>query len=150
MSEKPSNPKDAIGVMKVPLHLVSPISKALQAVAHYLGNAKYGAWNWRAGGARYSVYLAAMNRHMDRFTEGEEYDTDGTPHLANALACLNIIVEAYYIGKLIDDRPPSNHEVLVDLYKKIENEMMPKILAAYGDRKPRHWTINDTQECKSV
>lgn len=57
------NPKDAIGSTKVPLHLVSPISKAYQAIAHFLGNVKYGAWNWRGAGARASIYRSALERH---------------------------------------------------------------------------------------
>ena len=55
MSEKLTNPKDALGDKKVPLHLVSGLVKAFQAVAHYLGNVKYGAWNYLAGGARASA-----------------------------------------------------------------------------------------------
>lgn len=138
---KPSNPKDSIGMTKVPLHLLSPIVKAYQAIAHYLGNVKYGAWNWRGAGARASVYHAAMQRHMDAWWAGEELDpVDGTPHLANAQACLNIIIETQYEGKLIDDRPPR-----IDVrpaYKMVE-DLMPKIREKYGHLEPKHWTIAD-------
>jgi len=37
---KATNPKDAIATNKLPLHLVSPIVKAYQAIAHFLGNVK--------------------------------------------------------------------------------------------------------------
>lgn len=143
MSVKHSNPKDAIATDKLPLHLVSPIVKAYQAISHYLGNVKYGAWNWRAAGARASIYRAALDRHLDAWWEGEENDpVDGTPHLANAMACLNILVEAKETGVLIDDRPPSRHTTLARLRKQFE-ELMPKIRKTYADKDPRHHTIAD-------
>lgn len=140
---KPTNPKDAIGITKIPLHLVSGIVKAYQAIAHYLGNVKYGAWNWRRGGVRASVYFSALNRHIDRWWDGEEFDTDGTPHLANAMACLNILVEAKELGVMTDDRPPSSGR-LPEIYASFE-EIMKKIKAQYGHMEPHHWTINDTE-----
>jgi hypothetical protein len=141
---KDTNPKDAIGATKVPLHLVSGVVKAYQAVAHYLGNVKYGAWNYRAGGALASVYRSALERHMDRWWEGEEFDpVDGTPHLANALACINILIETSVHGNMVDDRPPSRD--LGPLYEQMES-IMGKIRERYADRNPRHYTIADTEE----
>lgn len=135
------NPKDDIGATKVPLDLVSPVLKAYVAIAKYLGKVKYGSWNWRAGGARASIYRSALERHMDRWYHGEENDpADGTPHLANALACLSILIEAQYTGRLVDDRPPR-----VDLEKayKMVEDLMPRIREKYKDRDPKHWTIAD-------
>lgn len=140
---KNTNPKDGIGAMKVPLHLVSGIAKAYQAIAHFLGNVKYGAWNFRVCGARASVYKAALERHVDRWWEGEEYDpVDGTPHLANALACLNILIEAKHSNNLVDDRPPSRD--ISAVYAEFE-ALMPKIVERYKDKAPRHYTIADTE-----
>jgi hypothetical protein len=140
---KETNPKDALGAMKVPLHLVSPVVKAYQALAHFLGNVKYGAWNYRPGGARASVYYSALNRHMDAWYEGEELDpVDGTPHLANALACINILIETQYGGNLVDDRPPSRN--IRPLYAFVER-CMKNIVARYGDKKPRHYTKADSE-----
>jgi hypothetical protein len=140
---KPTNPKDGIGAMKVPLHLVSGVVKAYQAIAHFLGNVKYGAWNYRACGARASVYRAALDRHMDRWWEGEELDpVDGTPHLANALCCINILIECSEGGNLVDDRPPSRP--LTGLYARIE-QMMASIMERYKDKRPRHYTIADSE-----
>jgi hypothetical protein len=137
------NPKDAIGDKKLPLHLVSPIVKAYQAIAHFLGNVKYGAWNYRAGGARASVYYAAAGRHMDAWWEGEEDDpTDGTPHLANAMACIAILIEAKHSAKLTDDRPPSRAAELAKVRAKFE-ALMPRIREQYKDKTPKHWTIGD-------
>lgn len=135
------NPKDAIGATKVPLHLVSPIAKAYASIANFLGNVKYGAWNYWIGGARASVYMSALQRHMDRWWAGEECDPiDGTPHLANALACINILIDTQYQGKLIDDRPPG---VNLDRAYAMVEELMPKIRARYADRDPKHYTIAD-------
>jgi hypothetical protein len=141
---KDSNPKDAIGDTKLPMHLVSGIVKCYQAIAHFLGNVKYGAWNYRAKGARASVYRAALDRHMDAWWEGEDIDpTDGTPHLANALACINILIEASEAGKLEDDRPPSSN------YREVVERLTPlvaKLKAQYKDRNPVHYTIKDTKK----
>lgn len=145
MESKDTNPKDAIGDKKLPLHLVSPIVKAYQAIAHFLGNVKYGAWNYRAGGARASVYYSAANRHLDAWWEGEEDDTaDGTPHLANALACINILIEARHSKKLADDRPPSRAKELAEIRGKFE-ALMPRIREQHKDKNPRHYTITDTE-----
>lgn len=144
-ASKPTNPKDALAVDRLPLHLVSPIVKAYQAIAHFLGNVKYGAWNWRGAGARSSVYVAALYRHVDAWVEGEEYDPiDGTPHLANAMCCLNIIVDAKHCGKLIDDRPPSAGAELARIRAEFE-ALMPKIRERYADKSPHHYTIADTE-----
>jgi hypothetical protein len=137
------NPKDAIGDTKLPLHFVSPLVKAYIAISHFLGNVKYGAWNYRAGGARASIYYAAANRHLDAWWEGQEDDaTDGTPHLANALACINILIEAKHSARLVDDRPPSRHEELAKVRARFE-ALMPKIREQHRDKDPRHWTIED-------
>lgn len=144
MQDKETNPKDAIATNKLPLHLVSPIVKAYQAIAHFLGNVKYGAWNFRAAGARASVYRSAVDRHLDAWWEGEEIDpTDGTPHLANALCCINILIEAKESGRLVDDRPPSRPEVLARIRAEFE-ALMPLIRARYADKNPRHYTIDDS------
>lgn len=144
MSNKPSNPKDQIATDKLALNLVSPIVKAYQSISHFLGMVKYGAWNWRAAGARASIYKSALDRHLDAWWEGEEYDPrDGTPHLANALACIGILIDAKHAGKLIDDRPPSQHAELAKVREEFES-LMPKIRERYADKSPKHYTIADT------
>jgi hypothetical protein len=144
MNEKPTNPKDQIAVTKLPLHLVSPLVEAYQAIAHYLGNVKYGAWNYRGAGIRYSVYYAALKRHMGAWWEGEEYDpVDGTPHLANALACINIIIEGKHAHNAVDDRPPSQGEELAKIRAEFE-QIAARIKERYADKDPYHVTIADT------
>lgn len=137
---KPSNPKHAIGETKAPLHLVPAVTKIFSSIAHFLGKVKYGAWNWRAAGVSASTYKAALERHMDRWWEGEEFDpVDGTPHLANALACINILIEGFYRGNINDDRPPStNLQPAHDMAEKL----MAEIKERYKDKNPVHYTIS--------
>jgi hypothetical protein len=108
LDSKPSNPKDVIGSNKVPLALVPGTTMAYLAVGHVEGDLKYGRVNWREAGIRAMIYIDAAMRHIMKFKEGEWSDPETTvPHLANALACLSIIVDAHHCGKLIDDRPRS-------------------------------------------
>lgn len=141
MSGKDTNPKDAAATSKVPLWLLSPIAKAHWAVAQYVGLTKYGAWNWRAVGVRASVYLAAMQRHFDRYLSGEDYDEEGVHNLGAIMACAAIILDAWIAGKLIDDRPPRVD--VVPVHKHIEG-VIAAVHARYADKAPRHYTIADS------
>ncbi len=142
MTTKATNPKDAIGDTKVPLWLLSPIAKAQWALAQFAGMLKYGTWNWRVAGVRSSVYLSAMQRHVDAYVSGEETDpVDGSHHLGNVMACAAILLDAAAAGKLIDDRPPS-----VDVrgtYAAVEKQMSA-LRVKYTDKAPRHYSIDDT------
>ncbi len=143
MSTKDSNPKDAIGDTKLPLALLSPIAKAYWALGQFVGMLKYGSWNWRVAGVRTSVYLHAAGRHLDAYASGEECDpVDGTHHLGNVMACCAIILDARAAGKLTDDRPPS---VGVRPTYAEQEALMAKLKVQYEDKKPRHYTIADTE-----
>jgi hypothetical protein len=140
-SGKNPNPKDAIATNKLPLHLVSPFVKAYQSIAHFLGNVKYGAWNYRGSQVRASVYVAALMRHVDAWCEGQEDDpADGTPHLANALACIGIIIDAKHNASLIDDRQIQNNFAEYLAVREKFEALMVKIRAQYADKNPRHFT----------
>ena len=145
ITSKDTNPKDAIAGSKVPLWLCSPIAKAYWSSAQFAGQVKYGAWNWRAVGVRTSVYLSALERHLDAYKSGEEFDpVDGTHHLGNIMACAAILLDAVAAGKLQDDRPPMVS--LRGAYNGVER-CMEGIKDKYKDQiPPRHWTINDTEE----
>jgi hypothetical protein len=145
--EQRTNPKDAISDKKLPLWLLSPIAKAQWAVCQFVGLVKYGAWNWRAAGVRSSVYLSAMQRHMDAYVSGEEVDPiDGTPHLGHIMACAAILIDAKAAGKLTDDRPPSVG--LREAYAEAEQQMVAIKDKALGSVAPRHYTIADTEVTK--
>lgn len=135
------NPKAAAGAEKVPLFLLSSIAKAKWALAQFAGMAKYGAWNWRAAGITTSTYLSAMERHMDAFKEGEDFDpVDGTDHLGNIMACAAILIDARAAGKLTDDRPPSVG--VRAAYAEVEAQMAV-LRERYKDLVPKHYTIAD-------
>jgi len=140
---KDANPKDGIGATKLPLSLVPATAIALASLAHLDGALKYGTWNWRKAGVRASIYADAAKRHIDAWFNGEETDPDsGLPHLAHALACLNIIVDAEACGKLTDDRA-----VRIDIrgfFNKLTSHVS-RLKAVHKGRAPRHYTIADSQ-----
>ncbi len=106
MPNETINPKDLIGIKKVPLSLIPPASKIYQAMAMRDGAIKYGPYNWRQKKVKFMIYIDAVQRHLDALLDGEDLASDsGLPHLAHALACLGILVDAKESGNLIDDRP---------------------------------------------
>lgn len=101
-----NNPKTLVGAAKVPLHLVPPSAKFYLAQALKNGADKYGSYNWRDAAISVSTYKAAMERHMDAFWDGEDLAEDsGVHHVAHAMACAALILDALSIDKLVDDRP---------------------------------------------
>tara|TARA_Y100000815_G_scaffold176204_1_gene160444 strand:+ start:12336 stop:12884 length:549 start_codon:yes stop_codon:yes gene_type:complete len=142
MSElKPSNPKDAIGSSKLPVHLWPTTASAMGAIGLLDGMLKYGRNNWRASGVRASIYFDAANRHLNAWFEGEDHDPDsGVPHLAHALACLAIIVDAQAAGKLTDDRQHKGG------YRSLLTELtghVGRLKEMHADKAPKHFTIAD-------
>lgn len=102
-----SNPKSSQGRLKAPLRLVPPVAVAECSLAFLDGANKYGPYNWRENGVAGSVYYEAAKRHLDAWWDGENVALDsGVQHLAHAMACICIMLDAQAIGKLIDDRPP--------------------------------------------
>ena len=115
-----TNPKDLIGIKKPRLYTVPPASIIYQALAMQNGAEKYGAYNWRQKKVVASIYIDAALRHLFAWLDGEENATDsGLPHLAHALACVGIIVDAKETGNLVDDRPtPGASAKLIERYTK--------------------------------
>lgn len=138
---KPSNPKDAIGSGKLPLHLWPATATAMGCIGFLNGMLKYGRANFRAIGIRSSIYVDAAKRHIDAWFEGEECDPDdGVPHLAAALACLGIIVDAQAAGKLNDDRQVRGG------YRALVASLTPhvaRLKALHATKDPKHYTIAD-------
>lgn len=139
-----TNPKQAIGVTKVPLHLW-PIRATIEGcMALFAGKTKYGRTNWRATPVVASTYYAALLRHAGKWWEGEEFDADdGTPHLGNCLACLAIIIDAKVCGTLIDDRQYNGSNV-VKTFNDL-NHLIPALEEKYADKQPKHYDIRDSQ-----
>lgn len=143
MELKPSNPKDIIGSDKLPLHLFPETATAYGALALLDGALKYGRANFRAVGVRASIYYDAARRHLNKWFEGEQFDPDsGLPHLAHALACIAILIDASECDKLNDDRNIrggyiTSVERLTPFVKMLKEK--------HKDRTPKHYTIEDSE-----
>jgi hypothetical protein len=142
-TSKPTNPKDAIGSNKVPLHLWPETASALGSLACLEGALKYGRSNFREIGVRASIYYDACRRHIDFWFEGEDNDPDsGLPHIAHALACLAIIVDAEAAGKLNDDRQvQGGFRALMDRL----TPHVPRLKQLHQEKAPKHYTIADSR-----
>ncbi|MDE2107524.1 MAG: hypothetical protein KGL39_60585, partial [Patescibacteria group bacterium] len=109
MSEKPTNPKDAVGIAKagtscVPQNVIAELGVAMQE-----GALKYGRHNYRAAGVRASVYYDACRRHVDDWWEGEDIDPDSElSHVTKAIATLTVLRDSMMRGNWVDDRPPKS------------------------------------------
>ena len=139
---KDTNPKDAIGSDKLPFHLWPETATALGCLGMLDGALKYGRSNFRPAGVRASVYYDACRRHLNKWFEGEEQDPDsGLDHLAHALACIAIIVDARAAGVLTDDRMYSKGG-----YAKLVDELTPhvkRLKEKHRAKNPKHWTKQD-------
>lgn len=139
---KPTNPKDIIGCDKLPLHLWPTTATAMGCLGLLEGLTKYGRSNFRESGVRASIYVDACKRHLDAWFEGEECAPDsGIPHLANAIACIAILIDSDAVGKLVDDRNFNGAG-----YRALVEKLTPhvaRIKALHADKSPRHFTIAD-------
>lgn len=137
---KPTNPKDAIGSDKLPLHLWPETATVLGSLALLDGALKYGRGNFRVVGVRASIYVDAAKRHLNRWFEGQDTDPDsGLPHLAHALACIAILVDAKEAGKLNDDRPfPGGYLYLVEEM----THHVKRLKELHKDKNPLHYDRN--------
>lgn len=99
------NPKDAVGVTKPSMTIVPKVPLYHMAAAFEDGSRKYGRHNWREVNVLASVYLDAAVRHLTLWEAGEEVaDDSSVHHLAHAMACLAILIDAQAHGTLSDDR----------------------------------------------
>ena len=138
---KPTNPTDLIGSDKLPLHLWPETASALGCLALLDGALKYGRSNFRAVGVRASIYVDAATRHLNTWFEGEDDDPDsGLPHLAHALACLAVLVDAQAADKLNDDRMVKGG--YADLLAKLTPHVK-RLKDLHRDKAPKHYTIDD-------
>lgn len=108
ITEKPSNPKDSVGIKKVPFSTIPAQVMAEVGLAMLEGALKYGRHNYRSVGVRSSVYYDAVLRHLTQWWEGDDIDSDsGLSHIVKAIACLVVLRDSMLFGNLTDDRPPS-------------------------------------------
>jgi len=140
-SEKDTNPKDAIGIKKVPLWFIPTLPLCEVGLAFMEGGRKYGAFNWRVSGVRASVYYDAIMRHMNAWKEGQDIDPDsGIHHISKAIACLMVIRDSIEMGNWEDDRPVKYPD---GLSISILNEKAAGIIERYPDCK-KPFTQNNT------
>lgn len=136
MTNKPTNPKDMVGIGKAPMSTVSAPVMAEIGVAMLEGACKYGRHNYRASGVRHSVYYDATMRHLMAWWEGQDIDPDsGMSHITKAITSLVVLRDAMIQGMAEDDRPP----ISPDFYEEL-NRKASDIIARYADRNPRHYT----------
>lgn len=104
---KPANPKDAIGVLKIPFSVVPWRVIGEIALGLLEGALKYGRHNYRVSGVRASVYYDATMRHMTDWWEGTDIDpVSGLHHVTKALSSLTVLRDAMLNEMCEDDRPP--------------------------------------------
>lgn len=140
-TQKPTNPKDTVGIKKSPLSTVSSAVLAELGVAMMEGALKYGRHNYRGVGVRASVYYDATIRHLFSWWEGEDQDPDsGMSHITKAIASLTVLRDAMIQEKMEDDRPPRSK----NFYRKL-NEVSASLVESYGRVNPHHYTIKDDQ-----
>ena len=129
---KESNPKDSIGIKKVPFSTISGAVMAEIGLAMLEGARKYGRHNYRAVGVRTSVYYDACLRHIVAYWEGQDIDPEsGLSHITKAMACLMVLRDAQIQDKCHDDRPPKVPHDWVKQY----NEQAKQIIEQYPDAK---------------
>ena len=138
-----TNPKESIGLAKIPLHLWSPLASAYGSLG-LLNGGKYGYGNYKATPVLASIYISATERHFSAWKEGQECDpADGVPHLAAVLANIAILLESRAVGTMIDDR-----QITGGYLKEIEKltEIANSVQKLHSHLKPKHYTIKDSPE----
>lgn len=136
VNQKPSNPKDEIGIRKVPMSVVPANVLAEVAAALLEGASKYGRHNYREVGVRESVYYDATMRHLMAWWEGEDIDPDsGLSHVTKAITSLIVLRDSMMQGNSMDDRPPKSK----DFYPQL-NQLCDTILTRNADKTPKHVT----------
>lgn len=128
---KDTNPKDAVGIKKVPLSCVPTIPMLELGLAMMEGARKYGRHNYRAVGTRSSVYYDAIIRHLTAWWEGEDIDPEsGVHHLMKAAACIFVHRDSILMGNVEDDRPLTYPEKMP---MSNLNQQAAKIIEKYPD-----------------
>lgn len=138
-TQKPTNPKDAVGIKKAPMSTVSAAVLAEVGVGMLEGALKYGRHNYRGVGVRASVYYDATIRHLFSWWEGEDIDPDSQlSHVTKAICSLVVLRDAMIQDKCEDDRPPRS----VNFYSHM-NELARQNVEIHGDKNLHHYTIKD-------
>jgi uncharacterized membrane protein len=139
LETKDTNPKDAVGIAKVPLSTLPFRVLWRVGLAMMEGALKYGRHNYRVAGVRASVYFdAAFARHGGAWWEGQDIDPDSKlHHLDKLIASLIVLRDGILTGNWVDDRPPSTIKDMdaemaeLNSHAKMLIEMYPDAVPAY-------------------
>jgi len=137
------NPKDSVGVKKVPYSTLPAPVVAEVGLAMLEGARKYGRHNYRTIPVMASIYYdAVVARHMAAWWEGEDIDPDsGLSHITKAIASLVVLRDAMIQGKFMDDRPPKSPEGwMAELNRKAA-----EIIDKYPNAVPAHTELNKSE-----
>lgn len=127
MKIKETNPKDSVGVKKVPISTVSGPVLLEVGLAMMEGARKYGRHNYRRAGVRASVYYDATVRHLIDWWEGADIDPDsGLSHITKAIASLTVLRDSMIRGNWEDDRPPKVEDGWLQELNKKAAEIIEK------------------------
>lgn len=100
------NPKTVHGISKPGIEGVPVAPLFMVGEVMRVGIRKYGLTNWRHDPVSASVYYNAAMRHIMSWWDGENNDFESQQsHLAHAVACLLILMDARLSDDLNDDRP---------------------------------------------
>lgn len=139
MTTKPSNPKQALGIKKVPFHVIPSTVQAELGLALLEGALKYGSYNWRAVGVRGSTYIDALSRHLSAWWNGEDIDPEsGISHITKAIACLTVMRDSQIYGNFNDDRPPR----MPDGWQTKFNKQAEQLILKYPEPKEPFLNVN--------
>lgn len=143
---KPTNPKDALGIAKVPFSTLPAEVTAEVGLAMLEGALKYGRHNYRAVGVRASVYYDAAMRHLSAWWEGQDIDpASGIHHVSKAVAGLMVLRDSMTRGNWTDDRPPKTPAGWVEAL----NAKAKELLARYPTPEPAFTEIEHGAEMGS-
>jgi hypothetical protein len=119
------------------------------ATAFFEGACKYGRYNWRRAGVRSSIYAAALLRHTFKWWNGEDADpVTRVKHLANAAACIGILLDAELQGQLTDDRPPAQPRLSARIDEL--SEVIAHLKKLFESHNPYQYTIADNVDCPAT
>lgn len=131
------NPKDIVGATKPDLSLLPGTAMVEWARAQADGARKYGPYNWREKGkpVQAMTYVGAAQRHLAAFVDGEDVDPVSLVlHLAHAMACCAILIDAKACGNTIDNRPtPAPTADLIRKYTTTTTKTEVRYLAEEQD-----------------
>jgi len=135
------NPKAQIGSYALPMGMISPLFAAHVALGKLNGAEKYGLSNYIGTEVVMSIYLDAIQRHLDKIKMGEVVDeVDGVNHFGAIGANCDIILSAQAAGTLIDDRPLCTGQL--EAYKAL-TPMVKQLKELHKEKNPKHYYAKD-------